>query len=160
MRSHLLGLDVWFCVGYFIYFHTSCVRTAKALLRLRGFAGSPEPSLVTCVISTIISWAGSVCLLIIFTQHKFITQKMHTQMIRHMAKPAKWPECPAKTQISLGTRPVWLEALLSAWRNLRSLATQWAYSKNSDWVDAQAVLSLLRWMHRSLCCFCHVAAQI
>ena len=31
MRSHPVGLDVWFCVGPFVYFHTSCVRTAKAL---------------------------------------------------------------------------------------------------------------------------------
>ena len=44
----------------FVYFHTSCVRTAKALVRLRGCAGSPEPSLVACVISAIISWAGSI----------------------------------------------------------------------------------------------------
>ena len=28
-------------------------------MRLRGYAGSPEPSLVAYVISTIISWAGS-----------------------------------------------------------------------------------------------------
>ena len=46
-------------VGPFVYFHTSCVRTAKALARLRGCAGSPEPSLVAYVISTIISWAAS-----------------------------------------------------------------------------------------------------
>ena len=45
MRSHPVGLDVWFFVGPFVYFHTSCVRTAKAL--------------VAYVISTIISWAGS-----------------------------------------------------------------------------------------------------
>ena len=37
---------------------TSCMRIAKALARLRGCAGSPEPSLVTYVISTIISRAG------------------------------------------------------------------------------------------------------
>ena len=30
---------------------------------------------------------------------------------------------PAKTQISLGTRPVWSESSLSAWRKLGSLAT-------------------------------------
>ena len=53
------GLDVWFLVGPFIYFHTSSVRTAKALARLRGRTGSPEPSLVAYVLSTIISWAGS-----------------------------------------------------------------------------------------------------
>ena len=60
MRSHPVGLDVWFLVGPFVYFHTSCVRTAKALARLPGCAGSPEPSLVAYVISTIISWACSI----------------------------------------------------------------------------------------------------
>ena len=59
MRSHPVGLDVWFFVGPFVYFHSSRVRTAEALVRLRGCAGSPEPSLVAYVISTIISWAGS-----------------------------------------------------------------------------------------------------
>ena len=59
MRSHPVGLDVWFLVGPFVYFHTSCMRTAKALARLRGCAGSPEPSLVVCLMNTIISWAGS-----------------------------------------------------------------------------------------------------
>ena len=59
LRSHPVGLDVGILVGPFVYFHTSCVRTAKALARLRGWAGSPEPSLVAYVISTIISWAGS-----------------------------------------------------------------------------------------------------
>ena len=59
MRSHPTGLDIWFLVGPFVYFHTLCVRTAKALARLRECAGSPEPSLVAFVISTIISWAGS-----------------------------------------------------------------------------------------------------
>ena len=58
-RSHPVGLDVWFLVGLFVYFSTSSVRTAKALVRLRGCAGSPESSLVAFVISTIISWAGS-----------------------------------------------------------------------------------------------------
>ena len=41
-----------------LIFHSSCVRTAKALTRLSGCAGSPEPSLVAYVISTIISWTG------------------------------------------------------------------------------------------------------
>ena len=43
----------------FVYFHHWSVRTAKALARMRECADSPEPSLVTYVISTIISWAGS-----------------------------------------------------------------------------------------------------
>ena len=59
MRSHPVGLNVWCLVEPFVDFHTSCVRTAKALARLRECAGSPEPSLVAHVISTKISWAGS-----------------------------------------------------------------------------------------------------
>ena len=58
MRSHPVGLDVWFLVWPFVYFHSSCRRTAKALVRLRGCAGSPEPSLVAYAIRTVISWAG------------------------------------------------------------------------------------------------------
>ena len=59
LGSHPVGLDVWFLVSPFVYFHTFCVRTAKALVRLRGCAGSPEPSLVAYVISTKNSWASS-----------------------------------------------------------------------------------------------------
>ena len=39
---------------------------------------------------------------------------------------------PAKTQIRLGIRLVWLESSLSAWRSLGSLATHWAHSEDSD----------------------------
>ena len=39
---------------------------------------------------------------------------------------------PAKSQISLGIRPVWSESSLSAWRKLGSLATHWAHSEDSD----------------------------
>ena len=49
-----------------------------------------------------------------------------------VTKSTKWPVHPAKTQISLGIRPVWSESLLSAWRELGSLATHWAHSKDSD----------------------------
>ena len=59
MHSHPVGLGVSYLVGPFVYFHTSCVRTAKALARLCRCTGSPEPSLVAYGISTIISWAGS-----------------------------------------------------------------------------------------------------
>ena len=52
MRSHPVGLDAWFLVRHFVYFHTSCVRTAKAVERLCRWAGSPDPSLVAYVIST------------------------------------------------------------------------------------------------------------
>ena len=39
---------------------------------------------------------------------------------------------PAKTQISLGIRPVWSESSLSAWRKLGSLATHSVHSEDSD----------------------------
>ena len=65
----------------------------------------------------------------------------------------------AKIQISLGIRPVWSESSLSTWRNLGCLATHWVHSEDwSDWVDAQADLSLC-WTH-SFCWFCHVTAQL
>ena len=47
-------------------------------------------------------------------------------------KPNKWHVCPAKTQISLGIRPVWSESSLSPWRKLGSLCTHWVHSKDSD----------------------------
>ena len=59
---------------------------------------------------------------------------------------------PAKTQISLGIRPVWSESSLAVWRNLRSLATHWAHSEDYDqtgrmprliWVFAGRTLILL-----------------
>ena len=66
---------------------------------------------------------------------------------RIMTKPTKWHVRPAKTQISLGFRPVWSESLLY---------TQWVatdpsflHADSEDWsvwVDAHADLSL-RWAH-------------
>ena len=78
-------------------------------------------------------------------------------MSRIVTKPTQWHVRPAKTQISLGIRPVWSESSLSAWRKLGSLNAQrrlW-----SDWADAQADLSL-RWAHMPFCWFCHDAAHI
>ena len=49
-----------------------------------------------------------------------------------MTKPTKWPVRRAKTQISLGIRPVWSESSLSAWKNTGPLTTYWADSEDSD----------------------------
>ena len=38
IRCHPVGLDVWFLVAPFVHFRTTCMRTAKALARLRGCA--------------------------------------------------------------------------------------------------------------------------
>ena len=74
-----------------------------------------------------------------------------------MTKPTKWHVHPVKTQISLAISPVWSESSLSAWRNLGSLNTHWVHSEDwSDWMDAQANLSL----HRPYCWFCHDAAHL
>ena len=65
----------------------------------------------------------------------------------------------AKTQISLGIRPVWSESSLSAWRKPVSLAIHWAHSEDSDqtgrmprliWVFAERTVSLLVFVMRRL----------
>ena len=59
---------------------------------------------------------------------------------------------PAKTQISLGIRPVWSETSLSAWRKHVSLATHWAHREDSGqtgrmprliWIFAGRTVTLL-----------------
>ena len=64
----------------------------------------------------------------------------------------------AKTQISLGIRPVWSESSLSAWRKLRSLATHWAQAKtlirlgDSDrWVHIILLVLSYRGSYISIC---------
>ena len=64
---------------------------------------------------------------------------------------------PAKTQISLGIRPVWSESSLFAWRKLGPLPIHWAQSEDSDqsgrmprliWVFAgrTVILLVLSWV--------------
>ena len=57
---------------------------------------------------------------------------------------------PAKTQISLGVRPVWTQSSLSAWRKLWSLATHWVHSEDSDRTGRVPRLS---WVFAG--CTCH-----
>ena len=77
-----------------------------------------------------------------------------------MTKPKKWHVCPAKTQISLGIRPVWsvfVVHMKKPWilsYPLSAQQTLW-----SDWADAQADLSL-HWAHMPLCWLCHEAARM
>ena len=52
------GARCLFLVGPFIYFHTSCANR-EGSGETSKCAGSPQLSLVVCVISTIILWAGS-----------------------------------------------------------------------------------------------------
>ena len=67
---------------------------------------------------------------------------------------------PAKTQISLGIRPVCSESSLSAWRELESLATTERTAKTlirlsgcPGWFESSLVA-------HSFCWFCHVAANM
>ena len=64
------------------------MRTAKALARLRGCAGSPEHSLFAYVISTTISWTGLYVLLNILFCLKYIISTIHHKMCGYI-KP--WP---------------------------------------------------------------------
>ena len=76
--------------------------------------------------------------------------------LRHcMTKPTKWPVRPAKSQISLGIRPVWSASSLCEGPNI-----YWCGQRRlgSDWEDAQADLSL-RWAHMQYCWFYHVTAH-
>ena len=120
-------------------------------VRLRGCAASPEPSLVAYVISTIISWACSILVSIL------ITGAIH--LSRLMAKPTKWHVRPAKTQISLGIRPVWSESPLCAqWVGQHSGFLH-ADSKDSDQTGRMPRLIRLRLAHMPFCWFCHEAAH-
>ena len=67
---------------------------------------------------------------------------------------------PAKTQISLGIRPIWSESSLSAWRNLGPLATHWAHSEDSDQTGQRPRLIWVFAGAHSFCWFCHVEPQI
>ena len=55
------------------------MRTVKALARLRGCAGSPEPSLVAYVISTKISWAGSIITFMLHTSYAYSNAESYCQ---------------------------------------------------------------------------------
>ena len=92
------------------------------------------------------------------------TIQQNSRMSRLMTKPTKWHVRPAKTQISLGIRPVWSECSLSAWRKLWSLATPWEYGEDSDqtgrmprliWVFAGRICHFVGFVMRRLMCNSH-----
>ena len=67
---------------------------------------------------------------------------------------------PAKTQISLGIRPVSSESSLGAQWVAKDPSFLQADSQDwADWADAQADLSLC-WVHMPFCLFCHEEAHI
>ena len=66
----------------------------------------------------------------------------------------------AITQISLGIRPVWSESSLSAWRNIGPLTTYSAYSQDSDQTGRMPRLIWVFAGRTSFCWFCCVEAQM
>ena len=75
-------------------------------------------------------------------------------------KTNKMTVYPAKTQISLGIRPVGSESLLSAWRKLGSLATHWAQAKTLIRLGGCPGWSESLQGAQSFCWFCHEAAHL
>ena len=67
---------------------------------------------------------------------------------------------PAKTQISLGIRPVWSESSLAVGRKLGTLATHWAHSDDSDQTGRIPRLTESSLDAHSFCWFWHVVAQM
>ena len=58
MPSHSDGPGIWLSVWRFLLTHCLYERAAEVLARLRGCAGSPEPSLLAYAISTKFAWRG------------------------------------------------------------------------------------------------------
>ena len=141
-------------------------RTTKALIRLRGCAGdlrlcwshdSKNRFSHDVAQIRLIPLLHKVSCLECFV---FVIRMHYTKFSNFNEPPRdktnKMTVRPAKTQISLDTRPVWLESSLSAWRKLGSLATHWTHSEGSDqtermprliWVFAgrTVILLVLSW---------------
>ena len=76
-------------------------------------------------------------------------------MSRLMTKPTKWHVRPAKTQISLGIRPVWSESSLCAQWVAKDSSFLHADSEDSGWSEsslgAHAILLVLSWGGSYVC---------
>ena len=79
-----------------------------------------------------IFWPGQTILLTVVLQIVINSMKTVCKVSRVTTKPTIWDVRPAKIPISLGILPVWSESSLSPWRNIKSLATHWAHSEDSD----------------------------
>ena len=77
-----------------------------------------------------------------------------------MTKPAKWHMRPARTQISLGIRPVWSESSLSAWGKFGSLAPIERTAKTLIRLAECPGWSQSSLGAKSFCWFCHEAAHM
>ena len=149
MPSHPVGLDVWFFVKPFVYFHTSCVWTVKALARLRECTGLSEPLLVAYVISTIISRAGSI---IDWTNVQFndMTKYMHYHIkleIRKQQIKGRWEggwgySHIRAVQVCAARKP----SIFRSWPLLKTSFSTWDSSKRPPFQKYTFICStLLTW---------------
>ena len=101
----------------------------------RNFCDSPIGKyfisliLISSVLKTKFLWI--IYVNFCWTVYNFCLSVYNINELRH-DKTNKVTVRPVMTQISLGIRPVWSESLLSAWKNIGSLATHWAHSEDSD----------------------------
>ena len=176
MPSHSEGPGTWFSVWRFLWNHCLYERAAKVLTRLRGCAGSPEPSLLAYAISTKFAWCSPIlthrlldfkypsprwdivssfacvshflwfhvllhfllvsevgCDLWLWHSLEIVSLFSWLHMNLCMAKPTKWHVRPAKTQMSLGIRPVWSESSLCA--QLKGKDPRFLHADSEDWSD-------------------------
>ena len=101
------------------------------------------------------------CFIVVLLYPAFWSPYFVTKALDDLSRlTTKWHVRPAKTQISLGIRPVW--SVLAV-----RMKKQWVLCYplsalrrlGSDWADAQADPSL-RWAQRSFCWFCREAAHL
>ena len=131
-RSFFLILS-WGC---FLDFYKLCVQTAK---------GSGQTAQMLRL-----AWAFAVCL----SDKKSFCMGQHIFELQH----DKTNKMMCTQQRLRSTQSD--QSSLSAWRNIKSLATQWVHSGDSDQTGWMCRLVSLSWAHRSLCWFCHAVAQI
>ena len=166
-------VNVWCLVKPLVYFQTLCVWTAKALARLSGCAGSPEPSLVAYVISTIISWPGSNILFRSVTNLEEAISSHQTLLTVTVMLSSHFPLALWLGCLVSSSGMIWIHNW--AWENLSSglthqhahipkLLASWNFVySNYRYYTIQAAnnkgADQTAWMHRLICIFCclHVA---
>ena len=131
----------------------------KALIRLRGCPGWSAPLLFAYGIKQVFSWCGSYIIMdleeawssveLLHMRIRGITNEPpHDKTNKMACVPSDASDQPGQIFAVHIKKAQVLSGPLSTKRRL------W-----SDWVDAQADLSL-RWAHMPFCWFCHEVAQI
>ena len=168
MPSHSEEPGIWLSVWRFLLTHCLYERAAKVLARLRGCAGSPEPSLLAYAISTKFAWRGpktSSSLVQTDQQGAAISNSSSSSFLimkneSPYDKTNKMTCAPSEDSDQPGHPPS-LISLLSPSRNIGPLTIYWVHREHCVQTG---------WMPRLICvfagCTCHfvglfhAAAQI